>query len=400
MPIESVQAQAVPNPAVTSTATVVTAPAVVSAPERVEPAVVSGDFLKSLSKADQKALTASIRNAIPRDSKGKAIAPAKTETAPVADPELTQVETPAAEVAAPVEDAPAVDPEPEPTAIAPALEVPAADPELDPDGKLPQHRIRARDSFDDLVMRRYNNGIRDGNAISMEACIAAEKAAQGILAPLKPIETPASKTIEAAQAELATLREQRKAAKIAYDTDAEDTAQTAIEGKLLEIERLERQAEQSTIQKRQGEIHQRQTAWQASQDQAMALYPDIIPNPQTKTLSENGKRLSAAKDRLFDEHKSANDPIQSRSDYPLLLLKLAAAEEGIAPASKKAAPATPKPVSTRSVTPAKPAPPLASASARTTPNGTGKPPVAELLPSLNMRDAKKVNQLLSSHLKR
>lgn len=395
---EAIAPPVTPTVAVTAPA----APAASSVPERVQ-AAVSEDFLKNLSKADLKTLNKSIHAVIPRDKQGKALVSAETDPAILA----TEMDEPA-----PVPEAistPKSDPEPEPeptVTTEPTPDVVSPEPELETeptDGKLPQHRIRARDSFDDLVMRRYNNGIRDGNPISMEACITAEKAAQGILAPAKADPAaPTNKPLETAQAELAALRQERKTAKAAYDVDAEDAAQTAIEGKLLEIERIERDSERATLQKQQSEQHQRQSAWQAHESQAVTLYPQVIPD-KVKGLSEEGKRLIAAKDRLFEEHKSSRDPIRFRVDYPLLLLKLAAAEEGIAPSTvkpKAPAIAAPKAASARSVTPAKPAAPLASASARTTPNGTGKPTAAELLPSLNLRDAKKVNQHFSSLLRR
>lgn len=386
---ENAQANAEPTPPVTVAVTPPSAPAAnPSLQERVEP-VVDAKFLDSLNPTQLKDVNKSIRASIPRDERGKALIPAE-KTTTVVDTESTP--EPVVPEPAPVVEEPAPEVEPEPTAVVPTPVVPTVEPvEPDEPGKLPQHRVRAKDSFDDQVMRRYNNAIRDGAPISMEASIAAEKAAQGILAPAKT-ETPASKTLEVANQELAALREQRKAAKVAYDEDAADAAQTAIEDKLEEI----REIKEDGRNRQQAEQFKRQTAWQDYSNQATTLYPDVL-----QPASESGKRLLAAKDRLWAEHKASNDPLQFRVDYPLILLKLAAADEGIPPSTvKKPVPVAPKPASTRSVTPAKPAPPLASASARTTPNGTGKPPVAELLPSLNMRDAKAVNKQLSSLLKR
>lgn len=396
------QAIAAPSTPVTAPATTPSvAPAGGQKPERTETAVVDENFLRNLSSADQKALSKSIRDVIPRDKRGKALLPpetvdhatlaTETEPEPVAPPAepTPTVETPAPE--------PETTPEPTSPETTPAV-VPEPEPEPEPtDGKLPQHRVRARDSFDDQVMRRYNNAIRDGAPLSMEACVAAEKAAQGILTPAKPTDAPAApKALETANAELAEIETKLQAAAEAFDSVEVAKLTIAMRKKDAEI----RDIQEDQRARQQSEAHKRQSAWHASESQAVTLYPQVVPDA-VKGLSDEGKRLIAAKDRLFEEHKNGNDPIRFRTDYPLLLLKLAAAEEGIAPSTaKKAAPAAPKPVSVRSAQPAKPAPPLASASARTTPNGTGKPTAAELLPKLNFREAKELNKHFSSLLKR
>lgn len=366
--------------------------------ERVKEGLVDDKFLKNLSSADQKALTQAIRGTIPRDARGKALTPPETDPAilatetepvvpePVAAPETTEEPTP--------------EPEPEPTAEEPTPEEPVLEPEPEPEpetatGKPPQRRVRGETPEDDAALALYQAAQRKGKPITMaEAALEAGR----ILNPEGATETPVAKPLATAKAELAELREKRKHAKtVTFDVEAEESASVAIEDKLEEIRRIEATSERQ----QQAEQSQRQAAWTENTNKAVALYPQVIPD-KDKKLSAEGKRLIAAKDKLFESHKESNDPIRFRTDYPLLLLHMAAAEEGIAPKSAKSAPVpvAARPSLTRSVPSAKPAAPLASATARTTPNGTGKPPVAELLTSLNMRDAKKVNQHFSALLKR
>lgn len=393
------EAKAPETQPLTSTATPTGAPAVVSAPERVQ-AAVNEDFLKALSKTDQKDLTKAIRNVIPRDSKGKALAHAELDPAVLAtesdepEPVAAPVPEPVPVVAETVEPTP--EETPEPTAIEPTPEETPVELEPDPDDletpsekKLVQQRLRAANEVDDMALTIYRKAIALKKPISLAQAEVQAKIALGIK-DVAASDAPASKTVDVAQAELAELRNKRKEAKAAYDVDAEDAATTAIEDKLQEIADLK----EDHRARQQAETHQRQTAWQASEAQAVNLYPDVIPD-KVKGLSAQGKLLLAAKDRLYEEHKASNDPIRFRTDYPLMLLKLAAAEEGIAPSTVKAKPVpAPKVASTRSVTPAKPAPPLASASARTTPNGTSAPNVATLLGTLSQRELKEINKNL------
>lgn len=387
--METVQADAAKTPPPAPTPS--TAPANTVPPtEQAKTALVKVDasFLPKLTRAESRQLDESIRNAIPRDEHGKAkLQPGlNSEAKPVgiAEDKAPEIVTPPAPETVSTENEPEVIPpvlEPPAPETAPApesettleTEVPPAAPE-----KAPQRRVRGEKPEDDMALEIFQNRQRVGKPISMLEAALEARAVLGL-----DEETPAApvaKTVEAAQSELATLREQRKAAKAEFNTDAEDTAQTAIEDKLREIGRLEQEA----AVRQQAEGQKKQTAYQQSMAKAVDLYPD---------LRKADSKISMTKDRIWAEHKANNDPILSRQDYPLILAQMAAAEERVAP--KAATTTSPKPVPPRSVQPAKPAPPLASASARTTQPGSGTPTVATLLKGMNRRELQAVNEKMA-----
>jgi hypothetical protein len=388
---EITEANAPQNPVTPAPTPAPAAPVTTLTSERVEPDLDAQlKSIDALTPAQSRAIDAQIRNLIPRDSKGKALASAHDgilDTTSEPAPERAPVVTPAPEPA-PTTGEPAPEPTLEPTATPEPTPAPVPEPTTEPeptDGKLPQHRTRAKDSFDDQVLRRYNNAARDGNPLSMETCVAAEKAAQGIIAPAQPQVQP-ERSVEKANIELSELVAKRETAASDYDNVELTKLTTAIEEKREEI----RDIREDRRAKDQAATHQRQTEWNASMAKAQDLYPDI---------GKAGTKLNAAKDRIYDAHKANNDPIISRADYPIILAQMAAAEERIAPK----APGAPvsKPASTRSVTPAKPAPPLASASARTTQNGTGTPTVAAYLDNgITLRESKEINKQLRKLVRR
>lgn len=391
---EAIAQPVVPIPAPTVTEQPANNPAPT---ERGQTGLVDAAFLKSLKPSELKELNAKIHDAIPRDERGKARA--LPEKAPVAEaakvppvtaePVLAPVSSTETEPIAPAETEP---PAPAPE-TAPATEPVATSPELEHEPvvpeKAPQRRVRGEKPEDDLALDIFQTRQRSGKPISMlEASLEANRILG--IGEGEPEPAPAPKSVDVANQELAALREERRVAKVAFDAEAEDKAQTAIEDKLREITRLEKDEENRTVSRRQ----QVQTEAQRSMAKAVELYPCVVPDATGK-VSAAGQRLLATKDRIWAEHKANNDPALTRADYPLVLLQMAAAEEKIAPKSAVTTAPT-KPAPPRSVQPAKPAPPLASASARTTPNGTGAPTVATLLKNMNRRDLQKINDDLAT----
>ena len=376
---ESGQVPIEPTP--TAVATVpVTAPTAESVTtERAKTSLEVGDIAK-LSPAQLDEITQAIHDQIPRDPKSGRPLLIPEKPVPVVEPEIVP------------ETAPEVVPEPvtEPIAEAVATEVtPEPTVEVDPEpepGKLPQHRTRATNSFDDMVLRRYKLAQTDGRPLTMEQCVAAEKAAQGIVSTEKA--APDVKTIDSAKAELDALWAKHAEAKVAFDAEAEARLTREIFEKNEEIREIKEDAKARA----QAENHRFQSASEAARLKAIALYPD---------LATEGSKIALRKDAIFAQHKASNDPIMFRADYKLLLAQMAAAEEGIAPKTAVTTPTpTSKPVA-RSVQPAKPVAPIASATARTTPTSKVTN-VASLITGLkgNQKALDEIQEQLSNSISR
>jgi hypothetical protein len=372
-------------PIVETTTVAVTTPEVAPAASTV----TQNETKKGLEVADLVNLTPSqldditqaIHDAIPRDAKsGKALL--------VPEPLVPVDETPVV----PTETVPEVAPEPEaipePETVPEVVPVvPEVDPEPDSEpGKLVQHRTRATNSFDDMVLRRYKLSQADGRPLTMEQCVNAEKAAQGIVSPkTAPAEV---KSIDSAKAELDALWTRQAEAKAAFDPEAEAKLTREIFEKNEEIRDLKEDAKA----RQTSETHRFQSASENSRLKALSLYPD---------LAVEGSKIALRKDAIHEAYKANNDPIMYRADYKLLLAQMAAAEEGIAPKTTVVPATAPKPVPARSVPPAKPVVPIVSAAARTTPTSKATNAAAVITGLLGNQSAlDELQELISVSIRR
>ena len=276
----------------------------------------------------------------------------KTDTLPVEEtptetaPETTEATEPAATTEK-KDPTPVVDPE--------------VDPEVEPEpttaGRPPQRRVRGDNPVEDMALSIKQTAARNGRPMSLTQAEAEAKRILGVTDAPETTQAPA-KGIDALQAELAELRAKRKEAKAAFDTDAEDSAQSAIEDKLLEIQRTER--EQIMLEQQQraqvGQIEQ------SARTEAVRLYPDLKNDgKEGRPESEMHKAAKAIHAQLVE----SGDPAVHEPDYLLDLARRAAKVTSTPPATVAKA-AAPKTVSRPSVTsPAQLPAPLTSGSART-----------------------------------
>lgn len=235
--------------------------------------------------------------------------------------------------------------------------------------KSPQHRIRANDSFDDQVARRYRNAQSDGKPISWEKAVQAEKAAQAALNPESAAhakETPSQAataprtdgkpaTVAETDAKIAELRQKRKEA---FTQNADLDLTDELDNQIQELrDHKHVLGTEASI----GEQRQRQafeTDVRTSQAKAVEMFPDCM---------DKESALTKAMIKIDKNWGARNHPDFYSPHKPLLLAQEAADLLGIAPGvttPKAPAAASPQPVKT--VRPVQPAAPIASGATRTT----------------------------------
>lgn len=208
--------------------------------------------------------------------------------------------------------------------------------------------------------------VRDGEAADMlEAYqkLRGTSASQPAANPPAAKETPAAEKteetetpseVQSLQAELADLREQRKAAKKDFDSDLEDDLSTKIEDMTLKLAKAEAKAEALEEFSKKSEAQARQQ-WNEAYESAVEVleeqYPAVLDDNHPFTRLLDGKAAAA---------KASNDPRLANPEYLLEFAKELTEElEALAPKPSGVAPQpppnTPRPTGS-AVAPAKTTP--------------------------------------------
>lgn len=315
----------------------------------------SAEFdISAMTPQQLEAVTLDLDKLVPRDSSGKALMKAP-EMVPSPNPDSTAlveaplelkvpaVETPVAEVL--IEKHEAEEPE---VIVDPKEEVPLEEPVVN--GKPPQRRVRGETPEDDAALALYAAAQRKGQPITLaEAALEAGR----IINREEKIEIVEVKSLDAAIAEREVLWKEHETAAAAFDRGAEAATLRKITEKNEEI----RDIKQDAVARRQQAEYEARSTYQTSMQQAATLYPD---------LAKADSIISKAKDEIHAALLASNDPAVKAADYPLDLARRAAKATSTAPVIPGKTPISTKPVTIRSAPPAKPAPPLLSATARTT----------------------------------
>ena len=241
-------------------------------------------------------------------------------------------------MAAPEPTAPAVEPE-TPAEAAPAEpEAPGATPEPSSVETPEAKNLRLKLPESDKVGRTAAAYQQRNPDWTLKECIAAAERQLGIEStPAPKPEAPKADqngfptTIEGVDAAIESLEMERRAARVQMDLEKGEDIDMQI--RRLDRHRLtiERQAEQQAAQ----QVARYNQAFDAAESQAQELYE----------FARNADSPGAIRMREIEQElKLTGSPLYESPDKPLKIAHMVAAELNIAPRSKKAATAAPKPV--------------------------------------------------------